>query len=143
MSRLLYGDDTKQEARTLWTTDPSMEKCTKDQRIAGPKILDLRSAEDFDAAHVPNSISSPLAEMTKDSGSPFDSVAVLEQQWTALKKKFAEETFSSLFAEVSSDGLLLICYNGETSRLATAILRSQGVVASSVRGGAIELRRSS
>lgn len=59
--------------------------------------------------------------------------------WTNLRVKFGEEV-DRLGSKTSP--LLVLCYDGETSRLATSILRAAGYTGLSVSGGFLALRRS-
>ncbi|KAG9669737.1 hypothetical protein KCU99_g6465, partial [Aureobasidium melanogenum] len=143
LPQFLHGDSAEAKGFVSWTTTPSQanrrdSKSTESQD-SSLEIFDLRSAEDFQHGHVPGSISTPLAGLVETSGNPFESVTALEQQWKALKEKCATGEFSHLCAESSSDRFLLICYDGETSRLATAVMRARGINAYSVQGGAKRL----
>ena len=102
-------------------------------------VIDLRSSQDFDDEHISGAISTPLANLTAATPAPSDDVDTLQQQWKDLKAKCKGEEFKDILKAASSPCLVL-CYNGETSRIATAVLRAQGVEAYSVLGGIAAFR---
>ncbi|KAK5636050.1 hypothetical protein RRF57_011762 [Xylaria bambusicola] len=95
-------------------------------------IIDLRQPSDFHSYQVPGSTNLPIA--LPSNPSPFSDPAVMTSVWTEL-----EQTFSSLDANLShvlqDKRTLVICYDGDTSRVATSVLRAKGFVADSIRGG--------
>ncbi|TRX98988.1 hypothetical protein FHL15_000330 [Xylaria flabelliformis] len=99
---------------------------------ADSAILDLRQPSDFRLYQVPGSTNLPIALPTNPS--PFSDPAVLTTVWTRL-----EETFSSpdanLLRKLHDKRILVICYDGDTSRVATSVLRAKGYAADSIRGG--------
>ena len=102
-------------------------------------VIDLRSSKDFDDEHVCGAISTPLANLTAATPRPSDNVDTLQQQWKDLKAKCEGEELKNAL-NTASNSCLVLCYNGETSRMATAIMRAQGVEACSVMGGMVALR---
>ncbi|KAK2751175.1 hypothetical protein FQN57_000252 [Myotisia sp. PD_48] len=95
-------------------------------------ILDLRQNSDFTNAHIRSSRNSPLKSLTPTSGDIFADSNVLHMFWTNLTAQFNKEANSFC---PKSFTLLVLCYDGETSRLATSILRAKGYLAFSVFGG--------
>ncbi|KAI0977599.1 tryptophan synthase beta subunit-like PLP-dependent enzyme [Xylaria arbuscula] len=95
-------------------------------------IIDLRQPSDFHSSQVPGSTNLPIALPT--SSSPFSDPAVMITVWTQL-----EETFSSiepsLLSVLQDKRVLVICYDGDTSRVATSVLRAKGYEADSIQGG--------
>lgn len=85
--------------------------------------------------------SSPLPNLTPTTPNPLADLTMtddLRQQWTALKAKFGggDVDTEALLARKPADSVVVVlCYHGETSRIATAVLRARGVEAFSVRGG--------
>lgn len=62
---------------------------------------------------------------------------MLEAQWLELEAVFkAEEALSKLRGQ----HVLVICYHGDTARVATSVLRAKGIEADSLRGGYQALR---
>lgn len=95
-------------------------------------ILDLRQKSDFDKEHICGSTSSPLNQLTERTGDIYSDSNALHMHWRNLKIKFEAEP-ARMGSKTSS--LLVLCYDGETSRLAVSILRAQGYNAFSVFGG--------
>lgn len=99
------------------------------------RILDLRSSEDFNTYHIKSARNSPLPNLTVETRSPlnFDEVDTLIDQWKELSSMIGKsETMEWICME---SPLLILCYNGDTSRVMTAILRVKGVEAYSFRDG--------
>ncbi|RDA82431.1 hypothetical protein CP532_2402 [Ophiocordyceps camponoti-leonardi (nom. inval.)] len=100
-------------------------------------VIDLRQAADFAIFHLPSSTNIPLVE--SNSTSPFSDPHVLRSLWLRL-----EETFKTPEPALRSllDGkrILLLCYDGDSSRVCTSVLRAKGHQADSVRGGFGALR---
>lgn len=105
------------------------------QREINPKqhrVLDLRKAADFRAWHLPESINLPLISLGPHTPSPFSDPTMLEAQWVELEQIFHDDRQS---ADLGSVHVLVVCYDGDTARVATSVLRAKGVEADSVRGG--------
>lgn len=64
--------------------------------------------------------------------SPFSDPAVLESQWVELEQILKDER---LVSDLGSYHILVVCYDGDTARVATSVLRAKGIHADSVRGG--------
>ncbi|KAL2365438.1 hypothetical protein RJZ56_001682 [Blastomyces dermatitidis] len=101
---------------------------------AKPKtyIVDLRKKADYESWHVPDAINIPLSSLTSAEPSPFADAKVLEAQWLELEDIFSQVNNSSNF---NDQRVLVLCYNGDTARVATSILRAKSVEADCVRGG--------
>ncbi|QDS72599.1 hypothetical protein FKW77_001460 [Venturia effusa] len=95
-------------------------------------ILDLRQKQDFDKEHMCGSTSSPLKQLNERTGDIFSDANALHMHWKNLKNKFDTESPRLGSKNLS---LLVLCYDGETSRLAVSILRAMGYSAFSVFGG--------
>jgi cysteine synthase/rhodanese-related sulfurtransferase len=108
---------------------------TKVERV----LLDLRQPEDFATAHLSEAVSVPIQTLQSDTPSPFHEPRVLEAQWTEINRIFAED--APALSELRGKRVYLICYNGDTSRTASSILRARGVEAFSLRGGWSEAQR--
>ncbi|KKY19742.1 putative cysteine synthase [Phaeomoniella chlamydospora] len=101
-------------------------------------VLDLRSHQDYQSWHMPGSVNVPFESITTISKSPFFDSKVLEQQWREMESFFASQIRQCTIDGVDSllpKKIQLICYNGDSSRVATSILRAKGVEASSIAGG--------
>lgn len=101
-------------------------------------VIDLRQALDFQAFHLPGSINLPFVK--EETPSPFSSPEVLESLWTRM-----EETFKApgkeLMALLPGKQVLVLCYDGDSARVATSVLRAKGHEADSVKGGFLALRK--
>lgn len=105
---------------------------------AGAALLDLRKPADFDASHVPGAYNLPLHTAGASTPSPFSDASVLESQWKELEATFTTDRINA--HDLSGKDVYIICYNGDTARVATSVLRARGIAASSVRGGYSALR---
>ncbi|KAJ5175338.1 uncharacterized protein N7482_001215 [Penicillium canariense] len=101
------------------------------------RVLDLRKPADFQAWHLPESINVPLSSLGPHTVSPFSDPAVLEAQWVELEQTFGD---ARLVSDLGSHHVLVVCYDGNTARVATSVLRAKGLDADSVRGGHHALR---
>ncbi|KAM5441465.1 hypothetical protein MferCBS31731_003536 [Microsporum ferrugineum] len=102
-------------------------------------VIDIRKPVDFDHWHLPGAINVPLNTLDIKTASPFSDSAVLEAQWLEIEGWFSQsaENASALLADLKAGRIrvLLVCYNGDTSRVATSVLRAKGIEAWCVRGG--------
>lgn len=94
--------------------------------------MDLRSPSDFATYHFPSAINKPLLSLAPNQESPFQESAVLELQWTELEEIFGSEEVTKEFAEMD---VLVVCYGGDTARVASSVLRARGVRGWSLAGG--------
>jgi rhodanese-related sulfurtransferase len=99
---------------------------------ADVSIIDLRQPSDFALNNVPGSSNLPIA-LASDV-SPFSSPAVMTAVWTQLENTFSNPD-EDLLSLIQNKRILLICYDGDSARVATSVLRAKGYVADSVRGG--------
>ncbi|EFR01921.1 cysteine synthase K/M:Cysteine synthase B [Nannizzia gypsea CBS 118893] len=101
-------------------------------------IIDIRKPADFEQWHLPQAINVPLNTLEKDTTSPFSDSAVLEAQWLEIEGWFNQSgEKSALLTELKAKKtrVLLACYSGNTSRVATSVLRAKGIEAWCIRGG--------
>ncbi|OJD33805.1 cysteine synthase b [Diplodia corticola] len=114
-------------------------------------VLDLRQPADFAAWHLPAAVNASLPSVTAGAPSPFADAATLEAQWRELDACFVEKQVEHggagcvLVQRAGADRgsvelrkgrrVLVVCYNGDTARVATSVLRARGVEAESVKGG--------
>ncbi|KAJ5144959.1 hypothetical protein N7448_002351 [Penicillium atrosanguineum] len=96
------------------------------------RVIDLRRTGDFGAWNLPESINLPMNSLGPHTSSPFSDPAVLEAQWVELEKIFND---GKLVTDLASHHILVVCYNGDTARVATSVLRAKDLEADSVRGG--------
>lgn len=106
------------------------------QDVLTPKadvsIIDLRQPQDFVSYHLPGSINLPVAQAS--STSPFFAPAVMTALWTQLENTFSNPDENSV-NPAQNKRVLVLCYDGDSARVATSILRAKGYVADSVKGG--------
>lgn len=94
-------------------------------------VIDLRRSADFAQGALPKAMNIPLSSYGSDSASPFFNPKKLEETWLELEGLFS----SDKIAELQGQRVMLVCYDGDTSRVATSILRAKGVEANNIRGG--------
>ncbi|KAJ5754779.1 hypothetical protein N7533_004322 [Penicillium manginii] len=95
------------------------------------RVIDLRKAADFGDWHLPESINLPLSSAGPHTPSPFSDPTVLETQWVELEQIFHDR----LVSDLGSHHVVVVCYDGDTARVATSVLRARSIEADSVRGG--------
>lgn len=99
---------------------------------ADVSIIDLRQSTDYVSYNLPGSINLPVVQAS--STSPFFAPEVMTALWTQLEDIFSNPDKN--FLNLAKDKrVLVLCYNGDSARVATSILRAKGYVADSVRGG--------
>ncbi|KAF4585627.1 cysteine synthase B [Ophiocordyceps camponoti-floridani] len=98
-------------------------------------VIDLRQPSDFASFSLPSSTNIPQVESS--TVSPFSDPHVLRSLWLRL-----EDTFKTPADPKLLDGrrILVFCYDGDSARVATSVLRARGHQADSVRGGFEALR---
>ncbi|KAF4637610.1 hypothetical protein G7Y89_g481 [Cudoniella acicularis] len=102
--------------------------------LAAVRIIDIRSAADFATHRLCGAINLPFSSVSSTSMSPFEDIAVLEAQWKEGKKILDKNKLTALVGSEKSV-MVVICYNGESARMSTSILRAQKIQAFSVKGG--------
>ena len=98
-------------------------------------ILDLRARKDFQAWSLPESKNLSLNTLNSKTTSPFEDANILEKQWLELESIFNPESVESCLFEIRDRVVLVLCYDGNTSRVATSVLRAKRVDAYSLKGG--------
>lgn len=64
---------------------------------------------------------------------------MLESQWKELEATFTPDRINA--HDLVGKDVYVMCYGGDTARVATSVLRARGISASSVKGGYSALRR--
>ena len=95
--------------------------------------MDLRKPDDFLATNIPGSYNLPLQSLTSSTPSPFFDAAILERQWKELDDMLSHNTISAY--DLAGKNVGVICYDGDTARVATSVLRAKDISASSIKGG--------
>jgi rhodanese-related sulfurtransferase len=101
-------------------------------------LLDLRKPEDFVTSHIPGSYNLPLQSLNASTPSPFSDATVLENQWKELESTFTNERINA--HDLAGKDVYIVCYSGDTARVATSVLRARAISANSVKGGIAALR---
>ncbi|KAK1453224.1 cysteine synthase K/M:Cysteine synthase B [Colletotrichum melonis] len=103
-------------------------------RLPNTIILDLRQSEDYQMHHVAGSENIPIVESS--DWKPFSDSKVLEQLWLKLETTFdSNKDVGKELEEYRQKPILVLCYDGDSARVATSVLRAKGFEADSVRGG--------
>lgn len=106
------------------------------ERIVSPKpdtiIVDLRQREDFEEFSLPGSVNFPL--VTTDTRHPFADPSVLATLWRKLDSTLGSEN-PEICSQLKGKRSLILCYDGDSARVATSVLRAKGYSADSMRGG--------
>ncbi len=95
-------------------------------------VVDLRTSADFNSWNLPGSVNIPLKTLDSHTPKPFFNPNILEAQWLELEALLKEQ---SVLTQLRDQHVLVICYNGDTARVATSVLRAQNIQADSLRGG--------
>ncbi|ELR06325.1 hypothetical protein VC83_08575 [Pseudogymnoascus destructans] len=102
-------------------------------------LIDLRDTTDFESGHLPDAANWPLKSLARGGKSPFFESQVLEKQWLELESLFVSKNGNSegRLKALNSPGhsVMILCYDGDTARVATSVLRARDIEAWSVRGG--------
>ena len=124
-----------------WELEPSsaLSNFASSTHGAEAVLLDLRKPEDFIMSHIPGSYNLPLQSSNAKTPSPFSDAAVLEKQWKELEATFTLDRINA--HDLSGKDVYILCYNGDTARVATSVLRAKGISASSLKGGIAAVRR--
>lgn len=98
----------------------------------GATIIDLRQASDFEQSHFSSSVNLPFVHPSTPG--PFSDAAVLESLWKRLDATFGQPT-QELRKILQGKRVLILCYDGDSSRVAVSVVRAKGYEADSIRGG--------
>ncbi|PVF95680.1 cysteine synthase B [Serendipita vermifera] len=128
--------------RPEWEISPEAAATRVAQETRGSQtlVLDIRSSEDFRRLKVisPNCININIGNCGQPN--PFINSATLATQWQKLNKLFGPQVASLKPIHHSLDEkertkVICMCYDGNTARIATSILRARGIAADHVSGG--------
>ncbi|EMD67112.1 hypothetical protein COCSADRAFT_33978 [Bipolaris sorokiniana ND90Pr] len=114
-----YDDAWELEPTQLLSQFTSIAQGDNNQTV----ILDLRKPEDFARTHIPRSCNLPLQSCNA----------------SMPKATFTSDRISAY--DLAGRQVYVVCYDGDTSRVATSILRARGITANSVKGGIAAVRR--
>ncbi|KAH7323031.1 cysteine synthase [Stachybotrys elegans] len=113
------------------------KQCGHMSNNSAPMILDLRRTGSYTDGHARGSYSLPLPEL-ETGGDLFGNAQAVHQAWTSVRAALEQPGVGDLLGQGQikhNKEVLVLCEDGDVSRLATAMLRSRGVAASSVEGG--------
>jgi rhodanese-related sulfurtransferase len=99
-----------------------------------PVLLDFRCSTDFENNHFPGALNYPLKSLKKSYKSPYEDSKVLEEQWLELEAVFGDRD-TETWKDFQGRLVVLVCYGGDTARVASSVLRARGVEAVSIKGG--------
>lgn len=125
-----------------WELEPHCRYLEEICHGSDSMLVDLRREAASNSTSLPktqNVLQLPLNTLQAEQTSPFYDSALLEQQWTELALLFdrkrstrSEEQLDKLQGKTA----IVICHGGDTARMAVSILRANGIVAWSIKGGA-------
>lgn len=95
-------------------------------------IIDLRQPQDFSNFHLPGAVNIPF--VNDNTPSPFSDAKLLETLWKSLEDTFKKPD-QDLQSLLQGRRILLTCYDGDSARVATSVLRAKGYESDSIRGG--------
>ncbi|OHF01839.1 cysteine synthase K/M:Cysteine synthase B [Colletotrichum orchidophilum] len=108
-------------------------------RLPNTIIIDLRQSEDYQAHQIAGSENIPVVESS--DWKPFSDAKVLEKLWLELEATFdSSKEVGRQLEDHRQKPILVLCYDGDSARVATSVLRAKGFEADSVRGGFRALR---
>jgi rhodanese-related sulfurtransferase len=138
----LYRYDDKWERQAadalsaFFDIDLNLEPASSSTETVLPKpgtvVIDLRQSADFDKFHLPGSLNIPIS--VESLPSPFKNPNVLESLWLKLEEIFKNPS-KEVKAHIAGTKILVLCYDGDSARVATSVLNAKGYESESVKGG--------
>jgi rhodanese-related sulfurtransferase len=95
-------------------------------------IIDLRQPADFASFSFDGAINLPFVHA--NTPSPFSNSQVLDDLWVRLDRRFKAPD-REVREKIGSKRLLVLCYDGDSARVATSVLQAHGYEARSIKGG--------
>ena len=121
------------EAWELQPLEAISQYSKNDSKTASTVLIDLRKPDDFIANNIPGSYNLPIQSLNSSTSSPFFDATILERQWKELDAMLSHNTISAY--DLAGKNVGVICYDGDTARVATSVLRAKNIAASSIKGG--------
>ncbi|KAI5922078.1 tryptophan synthase beta subunit-like PLP-dependent enzyme [Camillea tinctor] len=112
-----------------WERETSLQDLIS--QVGKVSFLDLRQPSALPQLSFLGAVNLPLAN--RDDPSPFSDPGVLSSIWTKLESRFNSGEKMPPFTRDRK--IIVLCYNGDCSRVATSVLRAKGYIADSVKGG--------
>ncbi|PNS17606.1 Cysteine synthase 2 [Sphaceloma murrayae] len=145
----LYRYEDAWEISPAVALDRFMKRFSPSVILPRGMVIDLRQKDDFDISHFPFAQNLALESISRNTPSPFENAETLSRQWRELDEMFEDKSdsagsqaFMSLLSmqsgrldRLKDKPVLAICYDGNTSRVATSVLRAKGIEAWNVVGG--------
>ena len=115
--------------------EPSRRSALPSPAIVKPGIfvVDLRQPFDFARSHLPGAVNLPFA--APFAPSPFFEPSLLASLWTRFEAALSSPPPALQKAKEEKNRVLLVCYDGDSARVASSVLRAKGWTADSTRGG--------
>lgn len=107
-------------------------------------LIDIRKKKDFEMSRLPfaNAINIDISSLQLEKPNPFKDAPTLVKQWDALNAKLGPKNemlkkLHPMLGENEKDRtqVICMCYDGNTAKVATSILRARGINADYVLGG--------
>jgi rhodanese-related sulfurtransferase len=123
------------------THEKSQDKSRQLQDVTTLSILivDLRNTSEFRESNVPRSISVPLQGLREGlaGGDLFGNAEAVHAVWTQVQTWLQGAELSRMLIDTAKSDrkVLILCYDGFTSQLASSAFREKNIEAFSVRGG--------
>ncbi|PHH62157.1 hypothetical protein CDD81_7531 [Ophiocordyceps australis] len=130
LDKAIINDVLRHTPQLVFANNSELQGLIESQ--PGTTILDLRQAADFAHFRLPCSVN--LAFVHRDTAGPFSDPKVLKDLWQRLDGTFKHPS-DDLRNLISGKRILVLCYDGDSSRVATSVLRARGFEADSIRGG--------
>ncbi|KAH7084357.1 cysteine synthase [Paraphoma chrysanthemicola] len=109
------------------------------QPLSGTLVVDLRSSQDYIIQNIPGSLSTPLPGLQHGFAGRdlFGDADAVHEVWTRIQRWLQSATVAIVLAQAarSQQKVLLLCYDGFASQLASSAFRERKVEAYTVRGG--------
>lgn len=107
--------------------------------VSRPLVVDLRLPQDFERGHVHGSYNFHLSNLTDNTagGDIFGDANMIHSISASLKALLENDGLQSILSEARSHDrtVVVVCYHGDASGLATAALRARGITAFCVQKG--------
>lgn len=94
-------------------------------------LIDLRPSESYARSHVRGAWNVPLTEPPTNL---FGDAKTVEERWWELRRAVDEPLWPGP-GELQERRVLVVCGDGQSARMAVAMLRARGLEAFSVEGG--------
>jgi cysteine synthase A len=99
-------------------------------------LIDIRKKKDFEMSRLPfaNAINIDISSLQLEKPNPFKDAPTLVKQWDALNAKLGPKNemlkkLHPMLGENEKDRtqVICMCYDGNTAKVATSILRARGI----------------